>query len=207
MDVLARESGDDLVRVHVRGRTRAGLEDVDRELVVELAGGHPVGGAGDALGLVRVEQPELGVRTRGRGLDPAQPAGDRGGNGLARDGEVVHRLARLGAPELIADLALAHGSESSDPSAGSAAASGGARARDPAGGNRNLAEQPPHALRDIRRTGPADVAAPRALPGRRGASVSPVEDPLLTAQEALHFEPLHGLPIGKATLVARASNG
>ena len=36
---LAGQRRDDLVRVHVRGGAGAGLEDVDRELVVELAGG------------------------------------------------------------------------------------------------------------------------------------------------------------------------
>ena len=37
MHVLAGERRDHLVRVHVRARARAGLEDVDRELVVVLA--------------------------------------------------------------------------------------------------------------------------------------------------------------------------
>src|SRR5207248_7920071 len=43
VDVLAGRCRDHLVRVHVRGRARAGLEDVDWELVVELAVRHPVG--------------------------------------------------------------------------------------------------------------------------------------------------------------------
>ena len=68
---------DHLVRVHVRRGARAGLEDVDRELVVELARGDPVAGGGDPLGLVGVEQAELGVHARGGGLDPAEPARDR----------------------------------------------------------------------------------------------------------------------------------
>ena len=42
-----------------------GLEGVDRELVVELAGRHAVGGPGDALGDVGVEQPQLAVAARG----------------------------------------------------------------------------------------------------------------------------------------------
>ena len=44
---LAGERSDHLVRVHVRARARAGLEDVDRELVVELARCNAVGGRGD----------------------------------------------------------------------------------------------------------------------------------------------------------------
>ena len=39
-----------------------GLEDVDRELVVELAGGDAVARRGDALRDVGVEQAEVGVR-------------------------------------------------------------------------------------------------------------------------------------------------
>ena len=75
--VLARERRDHLVGVHVRRGARAGLEDVDRELVVELAGRDPVAGGGDPLGLLRVEQPELGVHARRGGLDPAEPARHR----------------------------------------------------------------------------------------------------------------------------------
>ena len=77
VDVLACEGRDHLVRVHVRRSARAGLEDVDRKLVVELARGNAIGGGRDALGLIGVEQAQLGVGARGGGLDPAQPAGDR----------------------------------------------------------------------------------------------------------------------------------
>ena len=59
-----------------------------------------VGGGRDPLGLVGVEQPELGVHARGRGLDPAEPARDGRRNRLAGDREVLDRLARLPAPEL-----------------------------------------------------------------------------------------------------------
>jgi len=47
VDVLAGEVGDHLVGVHVRGGARAGLEDVDRELAVVLAGRDLVGGRGN----------------------------------------------------------------------------------------------------------------------------------------------------------------
>src|SRR3712207_8089678 len=53
-------------------RSRAGLEDVDRELVVELAGRDAVAGGRDPLRLLRVEQPQLRVHARGGGLDPAE---------------------------------------------------------------------------------------------------------------------------------------
>ena len=101
VDVVAGQRGDHLVGVHVRRRARAGLEDVDRKLVVELARRDAVGRGRDALGLVGVEQAELGVDASGGGLDPAQPAGDGSGNRPAGDGEVLDGLARLGAPELV----------------------------------------------------------------------------------------------------------
>ena len=47
---VAGEVGEHLVGVHVRGGAGAGLEDVDRELVVVLAGGDRVAGGGDPLG-------------------------------------------------------------------------------------------------------------------------------------------------------------
>ena len=100
--VVAGERRDDLVGVHVRARAGAGLEDVDRELVVELAGGDPVARGGDALREVGVEQPEVGVHTRGGGLDPAEPVRDGDGNRLAGDGEVRDGLGGLAAPELLA---------------------------------------------------------------------------------------------------------
>ena len=98
--VVAGQLGDHLVRVHVRRGARAGLEDVDRELVVVLALGHLVTGAGDALGDLGVEQAELGVDARGLGLDAAEPAHHRCRHALARDREVHYRLGRLGPPEL-----------------------------------------------------------------------------------------------------------
>jgi hypothetical protein len=54
--VLARERRDHLVRVHVRRRSGARLEDVDGELVVELAVRDARARVGDALRLVVVEQ-------------------------------------------------------------------------------------------------------------------------------------------------------
>ena len=100
MGAVAGEVGDHLVRVHVRRGARAGLEDVDRELVVVLAGGDRVAGGGDPLGDVGVEQPELGVGPGRRGLDPAEPVNDRRRDRLAGDGEVGDRLVGLAAPEL-----------------------------------------------------------------------------------------------------------
>src|SRR5205823_4876467 len=81
--------------------------------------------------------------------------------------------------------------ESSGPLAGSAGASGCPRACNAAGGERNLTQQPAQSLGHVRRASPAEVAAPRALPGRRDAAAGPEENPLLTTREAFHGEPLH----------------
>src|SRR5689334_15895341 len=106
--VIARERGHHLVRVHVRRRARAGLEDVDRELVVELAGGDALAGLGDALCLAFVEQAELGVDSRRGRLDATEPARDGGRDRLAGDGEVGNRFARLVPPELAPFLGAGH---------------------------------------------------------------------------------------------------
>ena len=104
---LAGEVGDHLVGVHVRRGARAGLEDVDRELVVELAGGDAVAGGRDALGVAGVEQSELGVDARRGGLDAPEPADHRDRDRLAGDREVADRLGGLAAPELLV-LSRAH---------------------------------------------------------------------------------------------------
>src|SRR4029450_13134580 len=79
---------------------RAGLEDVDRELVVELTVCDAVAGRRDALRLVGVEQPEVGVHARGRGLDPPEPACDVPGDWLGRDLEGLYGFRGLTTPGL-----------------------------------------------------------------------------------------------------------
>src|SRR5699024_1609774 len=49
---LLSQGRDDLVGVHVRGGAGAGLEDVDRELGVELVIGDAQGGVDDGLALL-----------------------------------------------------------------------------------------------------------------------------------------------------------
>src|SRR5439155_20937644 len=104
MDVPAGKRGDHLVRVHVRRGAGARLENVDRELVVELAGSDTVRCGGDPLRLLRIEQPELGVHARSSGLDPPQPACDGGRNRLAGDWEILDSFSRFGTPELLPRL-------------------------------------------------------------------------------------------------------
>ena len=107
VDALAGERRDHLVRVHVRAGARAGLEDVDRELVVELARCNAVGRRGDAARHVGVEEPEIGICTRSGRLDPAEPVRHACRYRLARDGEVRDRLVGLAAPELLRRHVLA----------------------------------------------------------------------------------------------------
>ena len=59
--LLAGEVGDHLVGVHVRRGPGAGLEDVDRELVVVLTGSDRVARGADPLGYLGVEFAQLGV--------------------------------------------------------------------------------------------------------------------------------------------------
>jgi hypothetical protein len=97
---------DHLVGVHVRRGARAGLEHVDRELVVVLSGRDRIRRRGDPLGQALVEQPQRRVHPRGGTLDPAQPMHHRNRDRLARDREVVDRLASLPAPKLCHVAAL-----------------------------------------------------------------------------------------------------
>ena len=70
VDVVVRmgpavgERADHLVGVHVRRRAGSGLEHVDRELGVVLAGGDRVAGGDDLCGQRGVEEAEFGVRRR-----------------------------------------------------------------------------------------------------------------------------------------------
>ena len=99
MGVVAREVGDHLVGVRVRRGAGPGLEDIDRELVVVLAGGDLVGGRGDALAEIGVEEAKLGIHPRRRRLDPPQPMDDRHRDRLAGDGKVGDRLRGLLTPQ------------------------------------------------------------------------------------------------------------
>jgi hypothetical protein len=64
--VLRGDAGDHLVGVHVRAGARAGLEHVDRELLVVVAVGDPACRRDNGVGLLRREQRDpvhLGART------------------------------------------------------------------------------------------------------------------------------------------------
>jgi hypothetical protein len=102
---VARQGGEDLVAFMFDG-ARPGLEDVDRELRVMVAGGHLVARARDRVGELGVELAEVGVRPGRGALDAPEPVDDRGGDRLAGDREVVDGLLRLTAVER---LSRSHG--------------------------------------------------------------------------------------------------
>jgi hypothetical protein len=111
VDVVARKGCDDLVRVHVRARARARLKDVDRKLVVELAGRDAIGRRRDPLGQIGVEQAKLRVHPSCGCLDPAEPVRDSSGDRLAGDLKVLDRLGRLVPPERASLGRPAHAAE------------------------------------------------------------------------------------------------
>ena len=69
------------------------VENVDRELVVELAVRDAVGGGGDPVGLLAVEQAEVGVHVRRGTLDPAEPARDQRRIGSPETGKLATAFA------------------------------------------------------------------------------------------------------------------
>ena len=104
---LDRPIGDHLVDVHVRRGAGAGLVDVDRELVVELALGDFAGSGKQGLDLLvaqgvlaRAGQlAQVAVGHGGGPLHQGEGMDQLAGHGLAGDGEVFHGPLRLG-PEI-----------------------------------------------------------------------------------------------------------
>ena len=97
----ARERRDHLVRVHVRARARAGLEDVDRELLEVPALRDLARRGRDGRGARRVELAELAVHLRGDLLDQAERAEEARGHAQAAEREVQHRALRLRAEQRV----------------------------------------------------------------------------------------------------------
>jgi len=98
-----------LVGIHVRTRTRSGLEDIDREVLVVVAIGHGQRRFLDGHRDIALDEAQLGI---GAGCGPFDQAQRR--NKLARhlqpaDRKVIHGALRLRAPECIGgDLEFAH---------------------------------------------------------------------------------------------------
>ncbi len=98
---LRGQGRDDLVGVHVRGGARAGLEDVDRELVVELAGRDAVGGAAMRSAMPSSSRPSSALTRAAAPL--MRPSQWITGAGMCSPeiGEVVDGFLCLAAPELL----------------------------------------------------------------------------------------------------------
>ena len=94
-----RDAGDHLVGVHVGTGARAGLEDVDGELVVVF----PVGDLGrrrdDRVGLFRCQQPEVLIDLRAGALQQSQSADLSTFQAASGDRKVLHCALSLGAPQ------------------------------------------------------------------------------------------------------------
>ena len=53
--------GNDFVRVHVRGGSRTGLEDIENKVLIELAVDHFLGGFDDRVADLLVQKPKIHV--------------------------------------------------------------------------------------------------------------------------------------------------
>ena len=154
---------DHLVGVHVRRGAGAGLEDVDRELVVQLAGGDAVGGLGDPGCLVGVEQAELAVHARGGGLDRGRasarprPGSARRRPGSSRSPWSSHRPRARASPPCPSRRRTLAGDANAPV------------------GQQPVAEPPAQRLVELLDVGPADVGAARALMLRLVPTLSAVE--------------------------------
>ena len=97
---LQRAVGDHLIGVHVGRGAGAALNEVDDELVMQLARADLVAGGGNRLAARGVEQAQIAVGAGGGLFDRGQRIDQfrRIGNGAAGDGEVLHRAQRMHPP-------------------------------------------------------------------------------------------------------------
>ena len=101
--------GDDFVDVHVGLRAAARLPDAQRELVVQLAGDHFVGGLHDQLGFLGGKFAEILIHQRAGFLQNAEGADQLRRHGVAADIEMQQRALGLGAPvDVGRDFDLSH---------------------------------------------------------------------------------------------------
>jgi hypothetical protein len=87
---LRRERREDLVGVHVRRRAGAGLEDVDREVLVPAALGDLRGRLLHRAGQRLLQHAERGVDLGGGGLDARERLDVGPLDALPADREVLH---------------------------------------------------------------------------------------------------------------------
>src|SRR3989442_6446868 len=95
---LVRTVRDHLVRVHVRRGPAAGLEDVEREVRVQLPVHHLLARLDDRFADLVVEQSEFHVRLGARHLDEAEGVDEPPAEADSADREVLDRSLRLDPP-------------------------------------------------------------------------------------------------------------
>ncbi|MNN21616.1 hypothetical protein D3C81_1349450 [compost metagenome] len=89
---------DDFVGVHVRLGARTRLPDHQREVVVQLAFDHFIGGGDDGVGQLGVQLAQVAVGLGGGAFDDAQGPDDGQRHLFPADLEVAERALRLSAP-------------------------------------------------------------------------------------------------------------
>src|SRR5438128_1899702 len=95
---LVRTVRDHLVRVHVRRGPAAGLEDVEREVRVQLPVHHLLTRLDDRFADLVIEQSEFHVRLGARHLDEAEGVDEPPAEANSADREVFDRSLRLDSP-------------------------------------------------------------------------------------------------------------
>src|ERR1041385_230461 len=96
---LAAAVRDYLVRVRVRARAGTGLENVEREMFVELSFRNFFRRLDDEGRAVVIEQTEIGIRLRRRPFDQAQGTNERPGKSLATNRKIQNGPLRRRAVE------------------------------------------------------------------------------------------------------------
>ena len=103
------EGGQHFVRIHIRAGAGAGLEDVDRKLVIVRTRQNHGDGVLDRERDATVEQAEIEVDASGSALDLADSAYEAGGHDEARDRKVLDRALGLrGVQRCRGDFQFAH---------------------------------------------------------------------------------------------------
>ena len=88
---LAATVRDHLVRVRVRARAGTGLENIEREMLVELAFHHFFRGLDDEGAPMGIEQSKIRVRLRGGPFDQTQRANERPRKSISADRKIKDR--------------------------------------------------------------------------------------------------------------------
>ena len=101
--------GDDLVRVHVRGRAGACLKNIQHEVDIVLAVHDLLRSRPDRRRRLRRDATQFLIDLRGGALDQREGAEEAAGEAQIADGEVADGSLRLRAPQgIVRHLHLTH---------------------------------------------------------------------------------------------------